>query len=430
MSQDTDTVDFYGKRFGATWCVLPWIHAASLTDGSTQLCCVAEGVSDVNLNSKTLDDYWKSDYIKDARRRMLAEKKVGPCRRCYEEEGNGYRSHRVMENKNWHVMLGTERINEIVAATAKDGSLESEIIAIDLRLGNTCNLQCIMCQPRESSKWVALAGKIQESVNDWSLKTEWKFKKDINVANYEWYKNTKFWDSLKTTLPHLREIIIAGGEPMIIRQHLNFLKECALEHDVSHINLRYHTNLIEFPEDMIPHWEKFKKVEFFASIDGMHDVANYIRYPSEWEKIEKNLQIIDKMPSHMWLYFLYSVQALNIGQLPDFIRWVRTRGFAKEKMHMRSQMFIHPGLIHWPKYLNPKILPKKMKAEITEKFAILKAERDEDFDKFDGIVSFMNSEDWSSKLSLFSDYLAALDKTRGTDRYKVFPEIMESLDGI
>ncbi len=427
MSQATDPVDIYGKRFGPTWCILPWIHAASLTDGSTQLCCVAEEVSKVNLNHGTLKDYWKSDYIKDARKNMLAGKKVSACRRCYEEEGNEYRSHRLMENKNWHDMLGTAEINDIVGATATDGSLDRDMIAIDLRLGNTCNLQCIMCQPRESSKWVSLASKIHDSVHSLSLKAEWKYKQNIKVENYEWYKNEEFWNALKETIPHLREIIIAGGEPMIIKQHLNFLKECALNYDVSHINLRYHTNLVEFPEEMIPHWEKFKKVEFFASIDGMNDVANYIRYPSNWEIIEKNIHLIDKTSSNTWLYFLYSVQALNIGQLPDFIRWVRSKGFNKEKMYLRSQMFIHPGLIHWPQYLNPKVLPKKMKAEITEQFAILKAEKEEAFDKFDGIVSFMNSEDWSSKLGVFSEYLEALDKTRGTDRFKVFPQIMESL---
>lgn len=422
-------IDKIGKRFSPTWCVLPWIHAASLTDGSTQLCCVAEQSSKVNLNNGTLNDYWNSDYIRDARKTMLEGGKVSACRRCYEEEANGYRSHRLIENKAWHDNLGVEEIDRIVSATSKNGSSNQQMIAIDLRLGNTCNLQCIMCQPRESSKWVGTAPKIHNAVTNSTLKAEWKFKQEINVSNYEWYKNTTFWESLKKTIPHLREIIIAGGEPMIIKQHLQFLSECATNFDVSHILLRYHTNLLEFPEEMATHWKKFKKVEFFASIDGMNEVAHYIRYPSNWERIERHIRLIDNMPENIWLYFLFSVQALNIGHLPQFIQWVRSQKFKKEKNFAHTQMFVHPGLVHWPEYLNPKVLPQALKAKITQDFADLKVKSNEPFDKYDGIISFMNSEDWSAKIPLLTDYLKALDKVRGTDHRNVFPQIMENLNG-
>lgn len=416
-------------KYGPTWCVLPWVHAASLTDGSTQLCCVAEGTSKVNLNKETLSEYWNSSYMKSARSKMLKGEKVAACRRCYEEEDNQYRSHRMMENKAWQDIIGSEKIDQIVSATYSDGQLDSNILSVDLRLGNTCNLQCIMCQPRESSKWTSLATKIKDSVESSELKSEWRYKSDIQVSQYEWYKNEAFWQSLREMIPHLREIIIAGGEPMIIKQHLKFLKDCAENFDVSHIQLRYHTNLMDLPEEMIPYWGKFKKVEFFASIDGMNEIAHYIRHPSNWPQIEKNLRIIDEMPDNTWLFFLYSVQALNIGHLPEFIRWVRAQNFKKEKMSYRTQMFVHPGIVHWPTYLNPKILPKSLKEQITKEFETLKAERDEAFDKFDGVVSFMNSEDWSNKTPLLVDYLKALDKNRGTDRFKAFPAIMESLDG-
>src|SRR3954452_8429905 len=78
-----------------TFCVLPWVHAATLTDGSVQLCCVSGGGSGVNLNEQTLADYWNSDYVRDARRRMLAGRKVKACRHCYREEARGVDSHRM-----------------------------------------------------------------------------------------------------------------------------------------------------------------------------------------------------------------------------------------------------------------------------------------------------------------------------------------------
>lgn len=421
MMPDTKS-DFIGTRFSKTWCVLPWTHAASLTDGSTLLCCVAEGASPINLNKETIQDYWNSEYIQNVRKNMLEGKKVSACRRCYEEEANNYRSHRLIENKAWHDKLGFEFIDNLVEKTV-DGTVEAGIVSLDLRLGNTCNLQCIMCQPRESSKWVSLAEKVSANLQDSELKSEWNFKKKIKLESYEWYKNTNFWSNLKKILPSIREIIIAGGEPMLIKQHLSFLKECAESGEAGHIHVRYHTNLLELPAEMIPFWKKFERVEMFASIDGMENIANYIRHPSEWNKIVENLEVVDNMADNTWLRFLFSVQALNIYHLPDFIRWVRAKKFKKQKCFLNTQSFIHPGLVHWPEYLNPKILPPELKKEITEKFSTLKNEINEPFDKFDGIVSFMNSEDWFYKKNKLLDYCRALDTARGTSFKKTFPEI-------
>ena len=43
---------------------------------------------------------------------------------------------------------------------------------IDLRLGNTCNMQCVMCQPRESSRWLPTARRLSELCQDPELKAD------------------------------------------------------------------------------------------------------------------------------------------------------------------------------------------------------------------------------------------------------------------
>src|SRR5580693_4345065 len=105
-----------------TFCVLPWLHAATLTDGSVQLCCVSGGGSGVNLNEQTLGDYWNSEYVKDARRRMLAGQDVKACKHCYEEESCGYKSPRIVENKVWQERCETEAIQQLLSKTTADGS--------------------------------------------------------------------------------------------------------------------------------------------------------------------------------------------------------------------------------------------------------------------------------------------------------------------
>ncbi len=411
-----------------TFCVLPFIHSATLTDGQMPLCCVSEETSGVNLNQQTVSEHWNSRYLKNIRQKMLQGNGVKECRRCYEEEKNGYRSHRVIENKAWREKLGDSTIEEIVNRVDKSGETSHGVIAIDLRLGNTCNLQCVMCQPRESSKWKGAGNKFLQELRDKSLKKEWKYKNNIKVEHFEWYRNANFWANLKSFLPTLREIIIGGGEPMLIKEHLNFIKETAESGEAGHIHLRYHTNMTIFPEEMIPYWQKFERVEFFSSIDGMEDIGHYVRYPAKWDVVEKNIRKIDELGDNILLRLLYSVNAMNVHHLPDFIRWVRSENFKKYEHFSSMQSFVHPGLVHWPQYLNIKVLPKEYKKAVTEEFGRLRDEiGDEPFDKYEGIVNFMNSQDWTDKIPQFNDYVRVLDKTRGTDFYSVFPDLSESV---
>ena len=180
-----------------TFCILPWVHAATLPDGNVQLCCVSGGGSGVNLNEQTLADYWKSTYVEDVRRRMLAGQEVTACQHCYHEEAHGCKSHRIAENEVWLKQYGEEAVHELISKTTADGTLDATLQYIDLRLGNTCNLQCVMCQPRESSRWLQAAMRLSELYLNEELKAEGKFQLAIDASRFEWYRNVEFWNNLK-----------------------------------------------------------------------------------------------------------------------------------------------------------------------------------------------------------------------------------------
>ena len=116
---------FADRTKTATFCVLPWVHAATLTDGSVRLCCVAGGGSGINLNEQTLADYWNSEYVKDARRRMLAGEQVKACEHCYREEAHGYKSHRLVENEVWQKRCGADGIQDLAGKTQRRRGLEA-----------------------------------------------------------------------------------------------------------------------------------------------------------------------------------------------------------------------------------------------------------------------------------------------------------------
>jgi len=408
-----------------TFCVLPWVHAATLTNGNVQLCCVSGGGSGVNLNEQTLADYWNSEYVKDARRRMLAGKEVKACQRCYREEAHGYKSHRLVENEVWRKRCGEEAIQQLISKTAADGTLDAAVQYLDLRLGNTCNLQCIMCQPRESSRWLPAAQKLSELCQDRELKNVWKFKSTIDTSRFEWYRNPAFWSNLKTFLPHVKEIILAGGEPFLIKEQFAFVKACCEVGEAHHIRLRYHTNGTIFTEEMIPYWEQFERVHFFVSLDGIGDVANYVRYPSNWAEIEANIRRFDSLGENTTTNFHFTTQALNISRIPEVLDWADTSGLRNRKYFHNIQEYVCTSLVHYPEYQNIRVLLVVNDPAVTEKIGehMEKRMAGQAVDKLRAILSFMNSEDHSKRMPSLVEYTKMLDITRDTDFLETFPEL-------
>ena len=95
-----------------TFCILPWIHAATYTDGSALLCCVAKSDKETNLNNMTMNEAWNSSMFKDARLKMLRGEEVNNCASCYAEEEVGMHSHRLVENYVWYKKLGKEYLDD------------------------------------------------------------------------------------------------------------------------------------------------------------------------------------------------------------------------------------------------------------------------------------------------------------------------------
>ena len=72
-----------------TFCVLPWVHTATYTDGTALLCCVSSPNTGVNLNHSTINDAKNSDYFKEARLSLLNGEKFRGCSVCWREEEVG-----------------------------------------------------------------------------------------------------------------------------------------------------------------------------------------------------------------------------------------------------------------------------------------------------------------------------------------------------
>ncbi len=121
-------------------------------------------------------------------------------------------------------------VTRLITATSADGSLDQLPIFLDLRLGNTCSLACIMCAFPVSSRWGS------------GRRPAW------TTANIDPYRHDRgFWQTLEAIAHHLRYLYLAGGEPFQQPDHTRLLDLLISAGVADQISIRYNSNLMTLP---------------------------------------------------------------------------------------------------------------------------------------------------------------------------------------
>jgi len=438
-----------------TFCALPWIHFATRPNGDMRLCCSsnASGAGEdhivglvknetgrpANFGRETPMSAWNNEYMRSVRTTMLRNEIPASCRKCFEEESKGIASKRIWETASWS--LDGIDLEELVEQTAQDGTVPEKLVYLDLRLGHTCNLKCVMCSPHDSSLWVADHKKVYPLFKHDALKSQMSW--DQKEFNNYWHENPDFWKEMYKQIPNLKQVYFAGGEPLLIKEHKKFLEEIISQGYADKILIRYNTNGLLVNEEIIDLWTKFKKVKVGFSIDAYGDKNYYIRYPSDWSVIEKNLHRLDNTPDNIQVSIATAIQILNIKHLPDFARWKIKQNFKKINFEnvtggiQAGGGIFNMHLLYIPTFLDIRCLPQEDKAEVRKSFAEFATwlhenyRQDEDFWKknpygwrrWQAVLEFMDSADNSHLLPALKEYLAELDKVRNTKFSTFFPEL-------
>jgi sulfatase maturation enzyme AslB (radical SAM superfamily) len=443
-----------------TFCLLPWIHFATRPNGDMRLCCSsnASGAGEnhtvglvtnekgqpANFGRETPMSAWNNDYMKSVRTTMLAGQIPASCTKCFEEESKNVVSKRMWETSTW-VTDGID-IPELVKQTEEDGTIPENLVYLDLRLGHTCNLRCVMCSPHDSSQWVGEHKKIYPLFQHKELKDQMQW--DQKQFNNKWHENPDFWKEMYAQIPNLKQVYFAGGEPLLIKEHKAFIEEIIRQGYQDKILLRYNSNGILVDDEIIELWSKFKKVKFAVSLDATDLKNYYIRFPTEWEKVVENLHKLDNTPDNIQVSIATAIQILNIKHLPDFARWKIEQGFRKinlqnvmEGMEAGGGIF-NMHLLYIPTFLSIRCLPQADKEEVRKKFAEfagwleLNYRQDEDFWKknpygwkrWQAVLDFMDAEDHTHLLPAFKEYILTLDTSRKTNFANVFPELAHLIE--
>jgi len=426
-----------------TFCPLPWIHLATRPNGDVRVCCTANasgaGIEDVkdaglvkldgvnmNLREHTIEQVWNSQFMRDTRLQMLDNKIPSSCTKCFKEESSGITSKRQWETSVWQQRLD---IDSIVAETSKDGSLPVSIPYFDLRLGNMCQLKCIMCSPHDSSSWIKEWKLQYPKYKTIELKKDQEWDIDFD---YTWYQKGTFLDDMRSNAHNIRELYFAGGEPLLIPEHYKILEFMIETGAAKECVLRYNSNGLELPEKLFELWTHFKEVKFNFSIDAVGERNEYIRYPSKWVDVVANLERLDDTPNNITVNIACAVQLLNVMTISELVHWKESKNFKKINLPPYGAGLVGTHLVYLPSYLNVRVLPQHFKDRVAKQVEYFCSRRLTDAEfisnpyglkRWRGLVQYMMAEDWSNKLPMLEDYLTTTDTQRSADFRKTFPEL-------
>src|SRR6056300_1210118 len=352
------------KSQSKTFCLHPFTGLATREDGAVKVCCRSAPVGDIKDN--TLEEIWNNETMCKVRQQVLNGERPDVCKPCFDLEDQG-----VMSLRQRHITDHSpeSRVNlypDALDNLRDDYTMPFEFPTMEIKLNNLCNLKCRMCNPLDSTQW-----------KDWDQVTEF-YKKENNylVPTVEKLVDTpgkyigpfddsdNWWASFEKLLPHFRRVEFAGGEPLMDPYHYKILDKLA---EYGHqIELKYATNGttlgIKGGRTIHDYWPKFKSIAVNVSIDGIHDVYEYIRGNGKFSEIEENIKVFKSFPNVSRVVGAFTVQANNILQICDVIDY-----FLND---MGIVFYSHR--VNYPMALSAQTLPLELKTKVVSNLEDMK----------------------------------------------------------
>ena len=346
-----------------TLCSIPWVQRYTNEQGLQMMCCVGDGEANIlrdevgkplHISQGLTDEQvLNSADLRAIRLAMMRGEWPDACERCRRSEEAGATSNRHHMNTRFGKWMA-----ESLSETREDGSLDHpKVRYADIRLGNVCNLTCRMCGPQASRLWADQYNAVQPPSHILPV-TYLSGLRDNN-----WVKRQPVQWLIEQSLPTVEALHFAGGEPLIIPEMLQALDMCIQSGRANEIALSYNTNITVLPEKVTRLWPHFRSVSILCSVDGFGKVNDYIRRPSKWSDIDRNLHKLDDHFDEWKLKQVTcsaTVQIYNVLQLAELYDYLAT-GFK----HIRPIPQLAP--LYHPNYLSIQILPERAKAVARER---------------------------------------------------------------
>ena len=379
------------KLLEKNFCVLPWTGFELEPDGVVKNCIISkETIGNIHQNS--IEDILQSKKNLEIKAQMLNKEFPNNCAGCYFQEKDRATSFENISSRLYYAKeLGPHINNNLL-----DNKNNFDLSHVDLRWTNHCNQACVYCYPEYSSKWTTELGK--------TIKSN-KQAKD-QVKKYV-FKNIK----------KLKNIYLAGGEPMLMNDNKEFLT-LMLEHNPD-VHIRVNTNLSSTKTGVFQLLCKFKNVHWTVSVESMDKEYEYIRYHGSWKDFIKNLKHIQTLNHKISFNMLYFI--LNYKSIFDCIDYFKSIGF-------HNNSFILGPLIY-PLFFDVRHLPKNIKKEVITMFENKIAEQPGFYlqNSLENCLKYLTEDGFNANIELTRQNIKKMDLRRKLDSEKVFPELYKEV---
>jgi MoaA/NifB/PqqE/SkfB family radical SAM enzyme len=379
-----------------SYCVNAF-HALTVnTNGRVKTCCMAED----SVPNKTVEDHsiielFNHKHFKKIRDDLNRGIKNNNCKKCWEEEDAGRKSKRL-------------RDNEILKFNSNDG-----LKILDLNLGNSCNIKCRTCGPWNSNQW------IQESYDTTTqFKTFAVYKEQFKKYRNSFEDHSLFWKSMDDALPNITQIDFYGGEPFLIKNQWNIVKQAVQNDYAKNIKIHYNTNGTIWDDEQIELLSNFRIADIAISIDGIDNRFEYMRHMAKWSIVNANIHKAAewaKKNSNVVLTLCYTISPLNVWYIPEILKYSKEMGIS-----------VYLNLVHFPFYYNIQNIPEDIKPLIKKHILDYCLQHDEYNYWIDGIITFMEQKTCDIKIwNEFCKQTKIHDEYRNESYKDTFPEFYE-----
>lgn len=359
--------------------------------------------------------YLNSEEMQEFRTQCNENIEIPECQHCFQLEKSGSQSMRLQDNKFFeHRKLRS-------GSRAKN----KELLSLDFRAGNLCNLGCISCAPSASSKLDSLWTQYgaENFAKDGCTMKEYNLR--VNVT--DWYKDPTLFESISRECENIEQLTLVGGEPLASSENLKLLK--ALRYRGKSLQLEVSSNGSLINSEVLDLLESFQTY-FKFSMDGVYEVCEYIRYPADFDVLEKNLNQLLSRDIEAGL--IVTVSVLNLMNIKDQYLWARK----KADHHQRKLYFYMANFVHQPDHLCAAHLPRELKLRAIDQLLWIKNDLESNPSDFlitlgseSSLINFLeNSNEAPEKIQAGWKFVEYYDKVRGNSWRSVAPYLKQLID--
>lgn len=400
-----------------TFCMHPFTGLATREDGAVKICCRSQPIGWIQNN--TLEEIWNNDEMRKVRQQVLHGERPDVCKPCFDLEDQGVES---LRQRHINGVIPESRIN--LYPHALNGMDHNFIMpftfpTMEIKLNNLCNLKCRMCNPLDSTSWQDWNNVVPfyKKENNYLVPTIVKLVNKPGQYIGPFDDTDNWWNSFEKLIPHFKRVEFAGGEPLMDPQHYKILD--MLKPYGKDIQLKYATNGttlgISKNRTIHDYWPHFKSIAVNVSLDGIHEVYNYIRSNSDFNEVERNIKEIQSLPNISRVVGAFTAQAGNILQAADCIDYFINK--------MNIVFYSHR--VSYPNVLSAQVLPAPLKAMAIERLRGITA-RISEFEnvkkypileqitlrQIEDNINYLQARDCSDKWTEFLEFNRQLDISR------------------